>query len=84
MPDQPVCTEVTVSASVGGKVQIVKFEYNEDFHYSMTREYSIPEQWTEKDIKDFQQDKIIELRENLEGIAQAEVDDMCKRRDGEV
>lgn len=79
----PVCTEVSVSASVGGKVQIVKFEYTADFHYSMSRKYSVPEEWNDKEVKDFQQDKTIDLRSNLEGIAQAELDELIKQRDGE-
>jgi len=79
----PVCTEVSVSASVGGKVQIVKFEYTADFHYSMSRKYSVPEEWSDKEVKDFQQDKTIDLRSNLEGIAQAELDELIKQRDGE-
>ena len=32
--EQPKCTEITVSSSVGGKVQIVKYEFTSDFHYS--------------------------------------------------
>jgi hypothetical protein len=78
----PVCTGANVSVSVGGKVQIVKYEYTADFHYSMSRQYSVPEDWTERDVKDFQQDKIIELRENLEGVAQAEMDELISQRDG--
>lgn len=78
---EPVCTEVNVSASVGGKVQIVKYEYTADYHYSMSRKYSVPEDWTEQDVRDFQQDKTITLRENLEGIAQGEMDELTKQRD---
>lgn len=79
--NQPVCTEVSVSASVGGKVQIVKFEYTADFHYSMSRKFSIPEGWKDKEIKSFQQDKTLALREELEHIAQAEMDELIKQRD---
>lgn len=75
------CTEVVVSASVGGKVQIVKFEYTADFHYSMTRKYDIPEDWSELDVLDFQHDKTVLLREQLEVAAQAEMDDLMRQRD---
>lgn len=78
---KPKCTEATVSSSVGGKVQIVKYEYSADFHYSMTRKYDVPEGWTEEDVDDFQKDKVIELRGVLERIAQAEMDDLLKQRD---
>lgn len=79
----PVCTEVSVSASVGGKVQIVKFEYTADFHYSMSRKYTVPEEWNDKEIKNFQQDRALGLREELENIAQAEMDELIKQRDAE-
>ena len=64
--EQPKCTEITVSSSVGGKVQIVKYEFTSDFHYSMTRKYEIPEGWSEKDVEDFQIDKAVEIRGELE------------------
>jgi hypothetical protein len=81
MASEPRCTEVTVSASVGGKVQIVKFEYTADFHYSMTRKYDIPEDWAETDVLDFQHDKTVLLREQLEVAAQAEMDELMRQRD---
>lgn len=77
----PKCTEVLCSSSVGGKVQIVKFEYSADFHYSMSRKYDVPPDWSEKDIKDFQKDKCVEIRGELEVVAQAEVEDLMKQRD---
>lgn len=79
--DQPVCTEVVCSSSVGGKVQIVKFEYTADYHFSITRKYSIPEGWSESDVDDFQRDKVIELRGNLEQIDEAEMAELMKQRD---
>lgn len=83
MSDQPVCTAINIEVEVGGKVQIVKFEYTADYKYSIGRTYSIPEGWTEQDVKDFQQDKAIELRENLEGVTQGEMDELIKQRDGD-
>lgn len=78
---KPLCTEVTVSASVGGKVQIVKYEYTADFHYSQSRKYSVPEEWSEQDVTDFQNTATIGLREELETLAQAEVDELIRQRD---
>ena len=40
--------EVSVSSSVGGKVQIIKFEYSEDYHFSQTEKWSVPEDWTKE------------------------------------
>lgn len=78
---EPKCTEILCSSSVGGKVQIVKFEYTADFHYSMSRKYDVPEDWTEQDVHDFQVDKEIEIRSVLEGIADAEMKELQKQRD---
>lgn len=79
--EQPVCTEVTCSSSVGGKVQIVKFEYTADYHFSITRKYAIPDGWTEDDVDAFQRDKVIELRGQLEPIDEAEMSELLKQRD---
>lgn len=76
----PRCTEVVCSSSVGGKVQIVKYEFQSDFHFSMTRKYDVPETWTEDDIKDFQNDKVIELRGHIEEIAEAEMESLMEQR----
>lgn len=78
---EPKCTEVLVSSSVGGRVQIVKYEYSADFHYSQSRKYDIPPGWTEQDVDDFQKDKTIQLRSELEPHAQAEMDDLLKQRE---
>lgn len=73
--------EVLVSASIGGKVQIVKFENSQDYHYSASQRYSIPPEWTEQDVDDFQKDKTLHLRSELEPIAQAEMDELMRQRD---
>lgn len=79
--DKPVCTEVTVSCSVGGKVQIVKFEYSADFHYSMSRKYSVPEDWDAADIEEFQHNATADLRTQIEQVAQKELDELISQRD---
>jgi hypothetical protein len=83
MPEsQPKCKEVVCSASVGGTVQIVKYEVGQKYHYSMSRTYEIPEGWTEQDVNDFQNDKEIEIRGFIEPIAQAELDELfAQKRD---
>lgn len=78
---EPQCTEVVCSASVGAKVQVVKFEYHPQFNFSMSRTYSVPKDWTERDVEDFQVSKEIELRGLIEPIAQAEVEELERQRD---
>ncbi len=78
---EPKCIEVDCSASVGGTVQIVKFEYTAKFNYSMSRKYDVPKDWSEKDVNDFQVDKEVEIRGVLEALADAEVQELMKQRD---
>ncbi len=74
---EPQCIQASVSASTGGRVALVKYgNLTGDFHYSINRTYSIPEDWTEEQVEDFQATKLIELRERLEPIAQAEADEL--------
>lgn len=73
---EPKCTEVLCSASVGGKVQTVKYDISQDYHYSISRKYDVPGDWTEEEVDEFQSVKCIELREKLEPIAQVEVDEL--------
>lgn len=73
--------EVTVSSSIGGKVQIVKFEYSEDYHFSQSEKWSIPEGWTEDQIEEFKSVVQSRLDNNLSEIAQAKVNDLIEQRD---
>ena len=78
---EPKCKECLCSASVGGKIQIVKFDVSADFHYSISRTYDIPEDWNERDVTDFQVDKESELRGILEPIADAEVQELFAQKE---
>lgn len=77
----PKCAEISVSASVGGKVQIVKFEFSSDYHFTMSGKWSIPEEWDDKDAEDFRNYQLSKLREELEPVAQKELDALIAQRD---
>lgn len=77
---EPKCIEVGTTASVGGKVQVVKFDVSVDYFYSISRKYSIPEDWTEEDVDKFQLSKTLELREKIEPFAQSEADDLLEQK----
>lgn len=81
MPDQPVPLEVAVSASVGGKVQIVKYEYDENYFISMTQRWSVPEDWTEEELAVFRKYQYSKLREQVQELGQTEVDALMASRD---
>lgn len=79
---EPQCVEATVSSSVGGKIQLVEYgKLSNSFNYSINRRYTIPEDWSEEDVERFQLEKLIEFREKLEPIAQAEQDDLLGQSD---
>ena len=73
-------TEVRVSASIGGKAQVVKFEYTEDFHYSQSVTYSV-EDMTDEEVDKFKEEQTKKLKADLEPIAQESVDKLMEQRD---
>lgn len=75
------CIEASASVSVGGKIQIVKFEYSQDFYFSMNRKYEVPSDWSESDVEKFQLGKCIELRAEVEKLADAEMTSLIAQRD---
>jgi hypothetical protein len=81
MSSQPRCVEASVSTSVGGKVQIVKFEFSQDYFISFGGRWDIPEDWTEEQVDEFRRDKYESLRKELEAFAQEEVDGLMEQRD---
>jgi D-hexose-6-phosphate mutarotase len=76
---EPVCTEITCNASVGGKVSIVKYDLSSDVHFSLSRKYSIPEDWTEEQVEEFQTQKELEVYKQVDAMAQVEVDELMEQ-----
>ncbi|WP_028058370.1 hypothetical protein [Candidatus Solirubrobacter pratensis] len=66
----PVVTEVSASVSVGGKFQLVKYEQDANYTFTMRRVWS--GEWTEEDAKAFHAAKMADLREEVEPHAEAE------------
>jgi hypothetical protein len=73
--------EISVSTSVGGKVQIVQYQNSQDYHYSISQKWDVEGIESEEDAWDFRQEKISELRDHLEEVAQREMDGLIKQRD---
>lgn len=76
MSDQPKCLEVTVNASTGGKVTIVKFDLSSDYHFSQTARYSIPEDWSQEQVDKFVAEESLRLYEQVDGVAQPVLEDL--------
>lgn len=78
---EPRCIEASATVSLGGKIQIVKFEFTQDYFYSQGGKWSIPEGWTDEQCEEFRLKKAAEFRAALEGPVQDEVNDMMRQRD---
>ena len=74
--------EITVSSSVGGKVQNIKFEYSEDDHFSQSEKWSIPEDWTAEQVAALRKEKQQQLDADLQELAQARVDQLIEQKYG--
>jgi len=82
MSTDPKPLEITVSSSVGGKVQIIKFEYTEDFHFSQSEKWSIPEDWGRDAVAEFRKQKQARLDADLQELAQKRVDELIEQKYG--
>jgi hypothetical protein len=74
---EPKVTEIRVQYNGGGKVAIEDYG-GESYSYgaSVSRNYQIPVDWDEQQVKDFELLKVLEIRENLEPLLQEEHDDL--------
>lgn len=79
--DQPRLIETGASVSTGGKVQIKKYELSADYHLSLNAKWSVPPGMSEEDAASFRHEKILELKQELEPLAQAEVDDLLEQKE---
>ncbi len=69
----PKMIEVNASVSYGGKVQIVDFKINSDFHLSASERWDVSDLGTEEAVA-FQVERIEALQQRIEVIAQHEFD----------
>jgi hypothetical protein len=82
MSSEPTPLEITVSSSVGGKVQIIKFEYSEDYHFSQSEKWSIPEDWSAEQVAEYRAQVQDKLDADLQKQAQAKVDELIEQKYG--
>lgn len=76
---KPELKEISVQCSVGGKMQIVKYQFSADYHYSMSQKYDV-EGMTEIEAAEFREEAIKQLRGHLEEVGQAEIDELTELR----
>lgn len=76
---EPRVTGMTVGAAIGGSVQIIKFEYTEQ--YRVEKSFTYEGNWTQEEADAFYDDKYGEIYADVEKKAQAEVDRLEAMRD---
>lgn len=73
---EPKLVQVAVTRSAGGKVAITKYgNITSDYFVSASRTYSIPEDWTNDQVDEFQLAESITLREVVDEQAQIEFEE---------
>lgn len=72
-------TEVKASVAVGGKVQLIKYEQQGDYHFSLSRTYE--GDWTEEEASGFADQLLTTLREEVEPHADKEYQDLLAARE---
>lgn len=78
----PKMVEVNSSVSYGGKVQIVDFKLNSDFHLSASERWNVEDLSTEE-AEAFRIERIEILQQAIEPIAQHEFDERFAQMAGD-
>jgi hypothetical protein len=75
MSEEPVVTEIHVHYHGGGKVAIEDYGGESyDYGASVSRHYTIPPGWTEQQVKDFELQQTLDIRDNIDPLLQVERD----------
>lgn len=75
LANEPVCLEVTVSASAGGKVAINDYgKRSSDWSVFMSEKFQIPPGWTQEQVDAFLDEKYQALYEKVDAIDTREHD----------
>jgi hypothetical protein len=72
---EPRLVQVSATCSVGGKVQIIKYDVDSSYFVSQARTYEVPPGWSEDEAIEFQQRKCAEIRNLVDDLGQAEFDE---------
>lgn len=78
---EPRCTEVDITVTAGGKVQIVKFDLQNEFSFGYSEKYTIPSDWTPERLEDWLAAKTIAIKAKVDAQAQVEQDALLEVSD---
>jgi hypothetical protein len=73
--DTPVCTEIVVSATAGGKIAINDYgKRTSDWGIFMSQKFTIPEGWTQDQVDAFHREQYDKLYAKVDELDQREHD----------
>lgn len=77
---EPRIIETGVSVSVGGKIQVKKYEISSDYYFNQSAKWSIPDDWTDEQAQKFRAGQTADLKQAVEAFAQQEVEALFNQR----
>lgn len=77
---KPKIIETSVSVSIGGKVQLRKYEIDSSYYFSQSAKWEMPGYWTDEQAGEFRTEKTAQIKAQLELVAQEEVDKLFEQR----
>jgi hypothetical protein len=78
---EPKVTAVRVNFGGGGKVALAPYSaITSDYHVSISRDYVIPEVWTDEEVAAFELEKIAEIRAQVDPILDREFEERWNQR----
>lgn len=78
---QPRLSQIGITSSMGGKVQIIQYREDSSFFVSHSETWDVPEGMTTEEVEAFRVDRYQELREQVDGLAQIERDERVGQSD---
>lgn len=76
---EPKLTQVGLTISAGGKVQIIKYDLDSSYFVSANRTFTIPDDWTQEQAEEFQAEQLDRLRTQIDKRADIEFDERWKQ-----
>lgn len=78
---EPRCSEVNISVTSGGKVQIVKFDLQNEFSFGYSEKYTVPADWEPERFEEWLAAKTAAIKAKVDAFAQVEQDALLEISD---
>jgi len=78
-PASPKLLEVGVNVNLNGSVQVKKFDIKSGYHFGISERYDVSN-LTQEQAEAFEDERMIELYDRIDPVAQAEFDKLWEQR----